>query len=219
MLTGRRRRGAWTRHASTGGVATAAGIKADCGPLRSAVESEIEKMAAEGTELSESDAAQQLSACAWVTAPGSVDPCIGQPPLPEQQSMRASGAACHPAHSAHPAVPSVRARTSAAARLKSRCTPLGCTGAAQESMLTTRSAGSPFWIDGSAGGITVRLAQIGDPGADANLGAMPAGASSAKSSARLDVFQNVPDGRRAASRRAVSGGGRREWPPLGVASR
>ena len=59
-------------------------------------------------------------------------------------------------------------------------------------MLTTRSAGSPFWIDGSAGGITVRLAQIGDPGADANLGAMPAGASSAKSSAQLDVFQECP---------------------------
>ena len=140
VLTGPSTRGAWTRHASTGGGETAAGIKVDCGLVRSAVESEIEKMAAEGTELSESDAAQQLSACAWVTAPGAVDPCIGQTPLPEQQSMRASGAACHPAHSAHPAPPSVRARTSAAARLKSRCTPLGCTGAAQESMVLCRSS-------------------------------------------------------------------------------
>ena len=123
VLTGPSTRGAWTRHASTGGGETAAGIKVDCGLVRSAVESEIEKMAAEGTEVSESDAAQQLSACAWVTAPGPVDPCIGQA-LPEQQSMRASGAACHPAHSAHPAVPSVRARTSAAARLNRTCTAI-----------------------------------------------------------------------------------------------
>lgn len=99
----------------------------------SAADNEREKAPADGVELSVSDAAQQLSARAWVTtlsepAPGSVDPCIEQSPLLEQHAMRASGEACQPAHSAQPAAASVRATTKAVVRLSNGSTSLGCTG-------------------------------------------------------------------------------------------
>ena len=102
-------------------------------------DSEREKAPVDGVESSVSDAAQQLSAWACVRTfsepePGSVDPCIGQSPLPEQQAMRASGEACQPAHSAHPAAASARATTKAAMRLNSSSTTLGCTGATRVSM-------------------------------------------------------------------------------------
>ena len=90
-----------------------------------------EKTADADVGPSVSDAAQQLSAWACVTtlsepAFGSAEPCIGHTPSPEQQSMRASGVACHPAHSAHPAAPNVRTTTSAAVRLNRSSTTLGC---------------------------------------------------------------------------------------------
>jgi hypothetical protein len=105
----------------------------------SAADNESEKAPADGVESCVSDAAQQLSASACVTTlsdppPGSVDPCIGQSPLPEQQAMRASGEPCQPAHSAHPAALSARTTTSAAVRLRSTSTHLGCTGATLVSM-------------------------------------------------------------------------------------
>ena len=105
----------------------------------SAADNEREKATADGVESSVSDAAQQLSAWACVTTlseprPGSVDPCIGQSPLPKQQAMRASGVACQPAHSAHPAAPSVRSDDEADARLSSSFTILGCTAATRLSM-------------------------------------------------------------------------------------
>jgi hypothetical protein len=102
--------------------------------VTNAADNEREKATADGVESSVSDAAQQLSAWACVTtlsepAPGSVDPCIGQWPLPEQQAMRASGEACQPAHSAHPAAASTTATTKATVRLTRNPTILGCTGA------------------------------------------------------------------------------------------
>jgi len=103
-------------------------------PVTNAADNERAKAADEGVESPVSDDAQQLSAWACVTglleaAPGSVDPCIGQAPLLEQQAIRASGEVCQPAHSAHPAAASVRATTKAVVRLTSSSTILGCTGA------------------------------------------------------------------------------------------
>ena len=123
------------RHASNDAGGAAIGAKVERVLVTSAADNEREKATADGVESSVSDAAQQLSAWACVTtlsepAPGSVDPCIGQSPLPEQQAMRASGEACQPAHSAHPAAASVRATTKAAVRLSSSSTILGCTGRA-----------------------------------------------------------------------------------------
>ena len=122
------------RHASNDAGGAVIGAKVERVLVTSAADSEREKAPADGVESSVSDAAQQLSAWACVTtlsepAPGSVDPCIGQSPLPEQQAMRASGVACQPAHSAHPAAASARATTSAAVRLTSSSTTLGCTAA------------------------------------------------------------------------------------------
>jgi hypothetical protein len=120
------------RHASNDAGAMI-GIKLDSVLGTSAAGNEREKATADGVEPSASDAAQQLSACACVTtlsepASGSVDPCIGQAPLLEQQAIRAAGEVCQPAHSAHPAAASVRATTKAVVRLTSRSTSLGCTG-------------------------------------------------------------------------------------------
>ena len=88
-----------------------------------------------GTASNRSCRMPRSSSSAWACvttlsepAPGSVDPCIGQSPLLEQQAIRASGVACQPAHSAHPAAPSVRTTTSAAVRLNSSSTTLGCMG-------------------------------------------------------------------------------------------
>jgi len=107
--------------------------------VTNAADSVREKTPGDGVESFVSDAAQQLSAWACVTslalpAPDSVDPCIGQSPLPEQQAIRASGVACQPAHSAHPAAPSVMATASAAVRLNGRSTTLGCIAAIRVSM-------------------------------------------------------------------------------------
>jgi len=91
----------------------------------------MENVSADGVESSLSDAAQQLSA--WVCAttlsglePRLVDSCIGHTPLSEQQATRASGVTSQPAHSAHPALPRVKATTSAAPRLSSSSTTVGC---------------------------------------------------------------------------------------------
>ena len=100
------------RHASNDAGGAAIGAKVVRVLVTNAADSEREKAPGDGVESFVSDAAQQLSAWACVRtllepAPDSVDPCIGQSPLPEQQAMRASGVACQPAHSAHPAAPSV----------------------------------------------------------------------------------------------------------------
>lgn len=70
-----------------------------------ASETERTKIDDEGPESCCSDAAQQLSASACVMTraePESSEPalCIGQDPPSEQQAMRASGVASHPAHTA-----------------------------------------------------------------------------------------------------------------------
>jgi hypothetical protein len=119
------------RHASNDAGGAAIGAKVVRVLVTNATDSERAKAPADGVESFLSDAAQQLSAWACVTtlsepAPDSVDPCIGQSPLPEQQAMRASGVACQPAHSAHPAAPSVIATTSAAVGLNSSFTTVGC---------------------------------------------------------------------------------------------
>ena len=132
------------RHASNASGAVI-GAKVERVLGTSAADNEREKAPADGVESSVLDAAQQLSACACVTtlselAPGSVDPCIGQSPLPEQQAMRASGEACQPAHSAQPAAVSARTTTSAAVRLRSSSTHLGCTGATLVSIQWTTAS-------------------------------------------------------------------------------
>ena len=122
------------RHASKDAAGTAGGAIVDRALVTNAVDNGREKPADDGVESSVSDAAQQLSAWACVTtlaepAPGSVDPCIGQSPLPEQQAMRASGEACQPAHSPHPTAASARETIEAAARLSSNSTIVGSTRA------------------------------------------------------------------------------------------
>ena len=102
--------------------------------VTNAADNAREKAADDGVESSVSDAAQQLSAWACVTALSepaldSVDPCMGQAPLVKQQAIRASGEVCQPAHSAQPAAASARATTKATVRLSSSSTILGCTGA------------------------------------------------------------------------------------------
>ena len=126
------------RHASNDGGA-AIGGKVVRLLVTNAADSEREKAPGDGVESFVSDAAQQLSAWACVTTLSEpvldlVDPCIEQWPLPEQHAMRASGVACQPAHSAHPAPPSVMATTSAAVRLNSSSTTLGCIALIRVSM-------------------------------------------------------------------------------------
>ena len=121
------------RQASKEAAGAAGGARVGRALVTNAADNEMEKVVDNGVESSELDAAQQLSAWAWVTplskpAPAWVESCIGQPPL-EQQAMRASGEVLQPAHSAHPAAASARATTNAAARLSSRSTILECTRA------------------------------------------------------------------------------------------
>jgi hypothetical protein len=124
--------GTWVRQVSKGAGNAVTGAMIDSALFTSAAESDREKAPVDGVESSVPDAAQQLSAWACVRTfsepePGSVEPCIGHSPLPEQQAMRASGEACQPAHSAHPAAASARATTNAVVRLNSSSTILGCT--------------------------------------------------------------------------------------------
>jgi hypothetical protein len=117
------------RDASSGAGAVT-GARVARGLVTRVADIERENAPADGVESFASDAAQQVSAWACVTKlpepePGSGEPCIGQTALSKQQAMRASGVTCQPAHSAHPAAPSVRATTSAAARLNSRSTTVG----------------------------------------------------------------------------------------------
>ena len=128
-----RGRGTWVRHAANDAGARI-GARVESVPGTSAADNEREKATADGVESFVPEAAQQLSAWACVTTlseppPGSVDPCIGHSPLPEQHAIRASGEVCQPAHSAHPAAASASATTKAAVRLSSSSTILGCTGA------------------------------------------------------------------------------------------
>ena len=127
------------RHAANdaGGTMTGGMVERVLGT--STADNEREKATADGVESSVPDAAQQLSAWACVTTlpetgRDSVDPCIGQSPWSEQHAMRASGAACQPAHSAHPAAARVRTTKNAAVRLSSRFTIVECTAARRVSM-------------------------------------------------------------------------------------
>ncbi len=92
-----------------------------------ASETERTKIDDEGPESCCSDAAQQLSASAWVMAraePESSESalCIGQDP-PEQQAMRASDVASQPAHTATLLAAIAKIRTIADADLLKRTTP------------------------------------------------------------------------------------------------
>lgn len=127
------------RLASTAAGGAVIGAIVDGGLVANAADSEMVNVPVAGVESSVSDTAQQLSAWACVATlsalePGSVDPCMGQTPLPEQQARRSSGVGCQPAHSAHPAAPSERTTTSAAVRLNSSSTPVGCMVATRVSM-------------------------------------------------------------------------------------
>lgn len=94
-----------------------------------ASETERTKIDDEGPESCCSDAAQQLSASACVMTraePESSGPalCIGQDPPSEQQAMRASGVASHPAHMATLLAARARIRSIADADLSRRTTAL-----------------------------------------------------------------------------------------------
>ena len=85
----------------------------------------------EGVESSWVEAAQQLSASAWLTPavesePGTSLLCIGQAAPSTQHAMRASGVACHPAHSAQLPAVMVSTATNAIARVRTCFTILGC---------------------------------------------------------------------------------------------
>lgn len=84
-----------------------------------------------GAESSCSDAAQQPSASAWLTARGELeswdsDVCIGHAPPSEQQAMRASGVATQPAHRATLLAESANVTSSAETRLLKISTSVGC---------------------------------------------------------------------------------------------
>jgi hypothetical protein len=86
------------------GCATAVG-RTGCTGLKTGLnETENTETDADGAELPCSDAAQQRSASACVTAPDpesvESDLCIGHAPSMEQQAMRASGVTIQPAHKA-----------------------------------------------------------------------------------------------------------------------
>ena len=89
------------------------------------------KFGDDGLESSRSEAAQQLSASAWLTIavesePGTARLCIGQAAPSTQQAIRASGVACHPAHSAQLPAVMVSTATNAIARVRTCFTILGC---------------------------------------------------------------------------------------------
>jgi hypothetical protein len=86
---------------------------------------------AAGAAVSCSDAAQQPSASAWLTARGELeswdsDVCIGHAPPSEQQAMRASGVATQPAHRATLLAESANVTSSAETRLLKISTSVGC---------------------------------------------------------------------------------------------
>lgn len=92
-----------------------------------------------------SDAAQQLSACVWLTtlfAPGSCesDLCIGHVPPSAQQAIRASGVAFQPAHTAKFATHNAKTAETAATRLLKFSTSLGCSTGARVSNAPARPA-------------------------------------------------------------------------------
>lgn len=81
----------------------------------------------EGVESGWADAAQQLSACAWLTPADESEPdaaflCIGQALPSTQQAMRASALVCQPAHSTQPPPPTASSAANAIARLKNAFT-------------------------------------------------------------------------------------------------
>jgi hypothetical protein len=78
-------------------------------------------------EFSRSEDAQQLSACAWVSARSVAERpdsplCIGHAPPSEQHAIRASGVGNQPAHTAPLAVAMTIARTAAHKRLRNLTT-------------------------------------------------------------------------------------------------
>ena len=87
---------------------------------------------------------QQLSACAWLMTrveaerPES-DLCIGQLVPLMQHAMRASGVACHPAHTARLPIESVRTAARAAMCLAKLATHVGCWTAAHVSNPVARA--------------------------------------------------------------------------------
>ena len=96
-------------------------------------------------ERPRSELAQQSSACAWVTeclTPAESDLCIGQVLSCWQHTIRASGVACQPAHTAR--FPTLSARTAAAAasRRLNPITVVGCWRAASVSNRVRRTGGA-----------------------------------------------------------------------------
>ena len=90
------------------------------GPGIAASETVGSRFEDDGVESSRSDAAQQLSASAWLTVgvelePGSEFGCIGQALPATQHAIRASGVACQPAQSVHAPVLMASATTVATA--------------------------------------------------------------------------------------------------------
>jgi hypothetical protein len=87
----------------------------------------------EGVEPSRSDAAQQLSASAWlrtlvVSVPRSADACIGQVPPSRQHAIRSSGVLSHPAQRPEPPAEKKAISAAAAMRLVNISTRIGCVG-------------------------------------------------------------------------------------------
>jgi hypothetical protein len=103
------------------GCASAVGTTSGTGLETTPKETENTEADADGSELLCSEAAQQLSASACVTAreieSGESDLCIGHAAPSEQQAMRASGVASQPAHKATGLAESANVKTSAEKRL------------------------------------------------------------------------------------------------------
>ena len=104
--------GTRARHSSSAGAATGTTNETTAGRAAALDSANVATLVGDWVRLDE--AAQQLSACVWLTEcvepePCDSDLCIGHSVPLVQHSMRASGVGCHPAHTAM--FPAARART------------------------------------------------------------------------------------------------------------
>lgn len=135
-------RGTSARQAS--GRAAVAGTTSCTGLGITPKDTEKTNPSAAGAALPCSDAAQQLSASAWLAARGELeswesDVCIGHAPPSEQQAIRAPGVATQPAHTATWLAETARVNRSADTRLVKISTSVGCWSEAEVSNARLRS--------------------------------------------------------------------------------
>ncbi len=121
--------GTSARHSRSAGAVTGTTVAAVAGNAVAAVKTNVECATDDCVRFDV--AAQQVSACAWLMArPEPLrrdsDLCIGQLVPLLQHAIRASGVACHPAHTATLPMQSVRIDAMAARRRPRTATFLGC---------------------------------------------------------------------------------------------